>query len=218
MREVSFIGIALAGLVPLLVGCATRDWARDLVEKRVVSVESLVAEQGQRVTGLEGRVEEEGQRVKALEASVTSTSESARAASESAREARARADEVNSRLTRLWVNRHRRNLAEAQDVYFGFDQAELDDTAQTALTSLVKELRGNPRLGIELQGYADPKGTVRYNIALSQRRVEAVRRYLIEQGIEMPRIQSIGLGPIMDTAVEDAKKRRVTVRVMVEPD
>jgi outer membrane protein OmpA-like peptidoglycan-associated protein len=197
MREVSLIGIALAGVVPLLVGCATREWARDLVEKRVVSVESVVAEQGQRMTGLETTVAATGA---------------------TAREARTRADEVDSRLTRLWANRHKRNLAETVEVYFGFDQAILEDAALTALVGLVKELRDNPRLGIELQGYADPRGAVPYNIALSQRRVEAVRRYLVEQGIELGRIQSIGLGPIFDQGLEDAKKRRVTVRVMAEVD
>jgi len=42
-----------------------------------------------------------------------------------------------------------------------------------------------------------------------------VRRHLVEQGIELPRIHSVGLGPIADKGVPDEKKRRVTVRLMV---
>jgi outer membrane protein OmpA-like peptidoglycan-associated protein len=218
MWNLGRIAALLAGMGALLAGCATKSWVRELTEKRVIPLESVLAEQGQRLVTLEGRVGEESERVRTLQTAVTSTAESVREARARADAAHARADDVDRRLSRLWANRHKRDLAEMVEVYFGFDQAMLDDAAQTALTSLVKELRGNPRLGIELQGYTDPTGTAPYNIGLSQRRVEAVRRYLVEQGLELPRIHAIGLGPIMDMGLADAKKRRVTVRVMVEPD
>jgi len=56
-------------------------------------------------------------------------------------------------------------------------------------------LQGNPTLVVELGGYTDPKGTVDYNYGLSQRRVEAVRRFLVEKGIPLSRVQAVGLGP-----------------------
>jgi outer membrane protein OmpA-like peptidoglycan-associated protein len=71
---------------------------------------------------------------------------------------------------------------------------------------------------VDLQGYADPRGTYDYNVGLSQRRVEAVRRFLIEKGVELPRINLVGLGPIMERGQADAQKRRVTVRLMVAKD
>jgi len=125
------------------------------------------------------------------------------------------ADEVDGRLTRLWSGRHKRDLVETVQVHFGFDRWDLTDAAQTVLVALVRELRENPRLTVDLQGYADPKGTYDYNVALSQRRVEAVRRHLVEQGVELPRINSVGLGPIADKSLPDDKKRRVTLRLMV---
>ena len=70
----------------------------------------------------------------------------------------------------------------------------------------------------ELGGFTDPKGSRDYNYQLSQRRVEAVRRFLIEQGVEITRILSVGLGPLADRNVPDDKKRRVTVRLMVDQD
>ena len=122
---------------------------------------------------------------------------------------------MDSRLTRLWSARHKRDLVETLEVRFAFDKWDLNDAAQTSLATLVKELRENPRLSVDLEGYADPVGTYDYNVVLSQRRVEAVRRYLVEKGIDLPRIHLVGLGPIVDKGLPNETKRRVTVRLLV---
>ena len=75
-----------------------------------------------------------------------------------------------------------------------------------------------PALTVELGGYTDPRGALDYNYALSQRRVDAVRRFLMDKGIQLARIQAASLGPISGTDVPDAKKRRVTVRLMVDQE
>jgi OOP family OmpA-OmpF porin len=71
---------------------------------------------------------------------------------------------------------------------------------------------------VELEGFTDNIGTVPYNIGLSQRRAESVRRFLVEKGIGMSRVQSIGLGDIRPVADNKTKQgrdqnRRVTIRV-----
>ena len=73
------------------------------------------------------------------------------------------------------------------------------------------------RRSLELEGYTDSAGDAMYNIQLSQRRSEAVRRFLVEKGVELHRIQSIGLGDIRPSADNGTAKgreqnRRVTVR------
>jgi OOP family OmpA-OmpF porin len=104
------------------------------------------------------------------------------------------------------------------EVYFGFDQSDLTDGAQTALLGLVKELKANPALIVALEGYTDPKGALEYNYQLSRRRIEAVRRHLAQNGIQLSRVQSIGFGPIADRGQPDEKKRRVTVTLLVDQD
>jgi OOP family OmpA-OmpF porin len=79
-------------------------------------------------------------------------------------------------------------------------------------------MEANPSLTVELGGYTDPRGSLDYNYALSQRRVDAVRRFLMEKGIQLGRIQSASLGPIAGSDVPDAKKRRVTLRLMVDQE
>jgi outer membrane protein OmpA-like peptidoglycan-associated protein len=205
----------LAAVALLLTGCATRQWVRETLgrqqattDQRIAGIENTVREERIRVEGM-------GTRLVRVETGVEEAARRAEAAHSRADTAFQRAEEVDRRLTRLWSRRHARQPVDSLDVTFGFDRWELTDGAQTALLGIVRELQANPALTVDLAGYADPKGPRAYNLALSQRRVEAVRRFLVAQGIELPRINSIGLGVLEDRAVPDEKKRRVTVRLMV---
>ena len=71
-------------------------------------------------------------------------------------------------------------------------------------------------LVVDLEGYTDNVGDPTHNIQLSQRRSEAVRRFLVEKGVEMNRIHSIGLGDIKPSADNTTPKgREQNRRVMV---
>jgi outer membrane protein OmpA-like peptidoglycan-associated protein len=105
-------------------------------------------------------------------------------------------------------------------VLFAFDRADLNNTAQASLGALVAKLRENPKLTVALAGYADSVGGRDYNLQLSQKRVGTVRRYLVEQGIEPSRIRLGGFVQLPDrgTPEEQAKNRRVTVKLMPPKD
>jgi outer membrane protein OmpA-like peptidoglycan-associated protein len=133
-----------------------------------------------------------------------------------AEEAAKKAEGVDSRLTRLWTNRFNQKPADSLEVYFTPDSIDLSDAAQTALVGVVREMEKNPAITVELGGYTDPRGALDYNYALSQRRVDAVRRFLVDKGIPLGRIQAASLGPLAGKDIPDAKKRRVTVRLMVD--
>ncbi len=224
MRQAVKLGVVLPAVMLLASGCvATRGWVTEHVAKKEVEID-------QRVAGVDKKLTEETQRVdqkvEGVDTKLTQTSEVARGAltqtSEVARGARERADgaytkadETNSRLTRLWSNRNVRKEAETYQILFGFDKWDLNDAGQTTLATLVKEMRENQKLTVDLQGYADPVGTYGYNVGLSQRRVESVRRFLVEKGIELPRIHLVGLGPIAEKGTPNKDKRRVTVKLMV---
>lgn len=165
----------------------------------------------ERVTAVEKRVNEMGQRVQTLEGGVSG-------AQSRADEAARKAEGVNSRLTRLWTNRFNQKTADSLEVYFSPDSIDLSDAAQTALTAVVNEMKAHPTLTVELGGYTDPRGALDYNYALSQRRVDAVRRFLMDRGIQLARIQAASLGPISSADIPDVKKRRVTLRLMVDQE
>ncbi len=219
--RVAVVAVVLA--VPVLVaGCATRNWVRETLGKQQAATEQRIGEVENTIREEKVRVEGMGTRLVRVESGLEETARRAEGAQGRADAAFQRADsvfqraeEVDQRLTRLWSKRHARQQVDSLDVTFGFDRWELTDGAQTALLGVVRELQANPALTVDLTGYTDPRGPRPYNIALSQRRVEAVRRFLVSQGVELPRINAIGLGVLDDRSVPDEKKRRVTVRLMV---
>ncbi len=219
------IGALVSVLLLLTVGCATKNYVRESlrnqqnqIDQRFDTVEGTVSEGSQHVGTLEGRVNEQGQhiegmgaRVQTLETSVGEVGTTAKAARERADSASSKSDDVNNRLTRLWENRNAWTPVETIDVLFRVNRSDLSDAGQNTLATLVKELKENNKLVVALAGYADPTGGREYNIELSQRRVEAVRRFLVGHGVELWRIQSVGMGPLFDRGVPKEKMRRVTV-------
>ncbi|MBI1735875.1 MAG: OmpA family protein [Candidatus Rokubacteria bacterium] len=223
------IAMVAAAVAVFASGCATKDWVKHVVGKERVETEQRVGQVEQRVGQVDARVGSEGQRlegrigeeskridavgmkVKSVEEATEATRGVATAARERADVAVVRADEVDGKLTRLWTSRHKRSVVDTVRVQFGFDRFELDDRAQTTLVTLVEELKKNPALGVLLEGYTDPRGPRSYNLELSQRRVDAVRRYLVTNGVEMWRIDALGFGPLDGKETPDAQKRRVTV-------
>src|SRR5256885_7783930 len=131
-----------------------------------------------------------------LETTVDETGNIARRAGAKGAEAAAGIDEVNTRVSHLWANRNARQLVETVEVQFAFDRADLSDGAQTTLAALIRELAENPALTVDLEGYTDRRGTPAHNVRLSEQRAAAVRRFLVGHGVELSRINWIGLGEL----------------------
>lgn len=102
-------------------------------------------------------------------------------------------------------------------VLFAFDSDQLLPAAEPALRALLKILSEHPELGtIEVQGHTDDVGSSTYNLDLSTRRAEAVRAWLLAQGLPPDRVKAVGYGearPVApnDTATGRAANRRVEV-------
>ncbi len=234
-----FLIIPVLAGVTLVTGCATKGFVREELQKtetkvdqRVGKLETDVGQEKDRVSGVlvqvkdvrsladEARARGEQAGVRADEAATKAAGAWTKAdqASGTAEQALAKAEQTDSRWNRAWANRFKRNLAETAVINFGFDRWDLDDGAQTALLDVVKQLKENPNLVVDLEGFTDGQGPAPYNVQLSQRRVEAVRRFLVEKGVELPRVQAIGLGktqPVADNSTRDgrAQNRRVVIKL-----
>ena len=209
MSRLVSLGIILPALLLTVSGCATKDWVNELLGKKEAQIDN-------RFRTVDAAVGEAGESARQAGTRADTAQGRADGAFSRADGAFSRADEVDQRLTRVWSGRHKRNVVETINVQFAFDRWELSDGAQTVLLNVVKELKENPALSVDLEGYTDPVGARDYNVTLSQRRVEAVRRYLVQSGAELPRISAIGLGPVNGAGrgEEHGKQRRVTVRVL----
>ncbi|MGR3490924.1 MAG: OmpA family protein [Shimia sp.] len=79
-------------------------------------------------------------------------------------------------------------------VLFEVDQATLTPTARGVLNRQAEWLTTNSDYQAVIEGHADEQGTTEYNIALSARRANAVREYLVSQGIPSTRLRTLPYG------------------------
>ena len=101
-------------------------------------------------------------------------------------------------------------------IYFDFDKTNLTSKSLQTLKSVVEALDDNSQLNVVLAGHADERGTREYNLALGQRRADAVSQYLILNGVESNRIITKSYGEERPTANGQdeesyAKNRRVEI-------
>ena len=82
----------------------------------------------------------------------------------------------------------------AHIIYFDFDQSTIKAEFRTALNGHAAYLSQNPSASIVLEGHADERGTREYNIALGERRGNAVSRYLVVQGVSIDAIEVVSFG------------------------
>lgn len=106
-----------------------------------------------------------------------------------------------------------------KNIFFDFNSAELQPESIGELRRLLKVMKDNPLITVEIAGHTDSIGTVSYNKKLSQERAEAVANWLIQNGVDENRIVAKGYGeskPVADNDTEEgrAKNRRVTFTIM----
>jgi outer membrane protein OmpA-like peptidoglycan-associated protein len=99
-------------------------------------------------------------------------------------------------------------------IYFEFDSAVLLPSSFPALDSLAILLNTFTAYDVEIHGHTDSLGSAEYNRVLSDRRAAAVRSYLIEQGVDPYRLNSMGYGssrPLADNSTPEGRQenRRV---------
>lgn len=79
-------------------------------------------------------------------------------------------------------------------IHFDFDKAEITPDSQKRLDVLADKMRANPAVHIKVAGNADELGTEEYNLALGQKRADAVKGYLGRLGVEASRIDTVTFG------------------------
>lgn len=79
-------------------------------------------------------------------------------------------------------------------VFFATDQATLNGTSRATLRNQASWLNQNPGVRLTVEGHADERGTRDYNLALGARRANAVRDFLMSQGVSGDRLQTISYG------------------------
>ncbi len=111
-----------------------------------------------------------------------------------------------------------------ENIYYDFDKYNIRKDAAVILDQLVRTMRDNPTLRIELSSHTDSRGTHRYNDLLSQRRAESAVDYIVSRGIERDRLVAKGYGErrlvnqcadgVKCSAAEHQANRRTEVEIL----
>jgi outer membrane protein OmpA-like peptidoglycan-associated protein len=234
------LGLSLVG-----TGCATKKYVAKTVapvEQRVGGTETKNAEQDKTISAQSTQIEgldrdlsrtkeklndtdakaaQAGDAAKMADQHAGAAQQAADGAKQSADGAKMFAEQGINKLGDTVNSMNKFQMAKSESVLFGFNQDTLTPDAKMQLDDLGNQAKGMNRYAIEVQGYTDKSGSATYNEMLSERRAEAVARYLANQyQIPVRTMSVLGSGyaaPVADDGSRDGRKmnRRVEVRLWV---
>ncbi len=105
------------------------------------------------------------------------------------------------------------------NLIFKVSTATISDTSYPELDQVAKMLRDNPRMIIQLEGHTDSKGDPKLNMKLSEKRVTAVRDYLVSKGAAKNKIKTKAFGGTQPLSLDNSEEaarlnRRVELRIL----
>lgn len=207
MNPTLTLAVVLAGALTVS-GCATKKYVRNQVspvDARVSQVEKKSTEHTSAISDLENSVSRTDERAQEANKNALAAGQSADRANQAASAAQQHADEARNMaqqntaklgdLQHSIDNIDNYKLVTDEAVLFRFNSAELTADARQKLDQLAQSMTGMRRYVVEVEGYTDRSGSKQYNLALSQRRADAVIRYLMtKHNVPLRNIHVIGLG------------------------
>jgi outer membrane protein OmpA-like peptidoglycan-associated protein len=210
----------------------TRD-SVDLVNRRVTDVDQRVSTVDTRVSGVDGRLNTVAGNVATMGNKVTSVDERVTTldskTTQQMNTIKTDVDTVEVKTDQTAKNLNvldekfdgRNNLTVSKEILveFGFDSSKLEKAGQAMLDEIAAMIAEDRDAIVMLEGRTDSVGNKDYNLALGERRVEQVRRYLaVDKNIPVYRIHQISLGqarPIAENNSAEGRKKNRSVTITV---
>jgi len=206
--------IASSVLVAFLGACSTTGETTDATAS---SQAALVAAEAQAMA--EAQAVAEAQALADAQAEAAIQAEAIIQAEDDAKEDALQAANEAAAAAAVLAQQEEEEIAQAlaHIIYFDFDQSTIKAEYRAALNGHAAYLSQNPSANIVLEGNADERGTREYNIALGERRGNAVSRYLVVQGVSVDAIEVVSFGeerPVNagHNSAAWAENRRVEIR------
>jgi peptidoglycan-associated lipoprotein len=86
------------------------------------------------------------------------------------------------------------NMDNVKTVYFDYDKSEIRSDARSALKSNAEVIGSGDGATVTIEGHCDERGSTEYNLALGERRANAVKRYLVDLGVPSSRLRTVSFG------------------------
>ncbi len=88
-------------------------------------------------------------------------------------------------------------------MFFDYDKSEIRDDAKAPLQRAAEYLKRWPSTRVSVEGHCDARGTAEYNLALGERRAQALKDYLVGLGVSADRLQQVSKGKESPVCSED---------------
>ncbi len=99
-----------------------------------------------------------------------------------------------------------------RNIYFDTDKWDIKPESKVELDKLVKIMKDNPKIRIEISGHTDSRASVKHNQVLSENRAKATVDYLVEHGIARDRFETVGYGLSQPCATNETEEGRALNR------
>jgi OOP family OmpA-OmpF porin len=111
------------------------------------------------------------------------------------------------------------SVAVLNNIFFDVDKYELKEKSSPELQKVIRFLKENPRVRVEIGGHTDNSGSAAHNRELSEKRARSVNEFLVQHGIEQVRLIPKGYGPDRPLAPNDTElgrqqNRRIEFRIL----
>jgi len=104
------------------------------------------------------------------------------------------AEDKSAAEARALAEAERAGLLGKTRVYFEFDSSAVDDEGRAIVEAHAAHLANNPGIRVTLEGHADERGTREYNLALGERRAQAVQKLMGALGVGGNRVTTVSFG------------------------
>lgn len=227
-KSIQFAVLGLGAFILAAGGCATKKYVNQSVQQSVEPLQAGMTKANQEIADNTSRIRGVDRRA---ETGISNTQNSADHANQTAKQAGQQAQAANQLAQQGLTQANQAqdtannidNFKSAQHttVHFGLDRSTLTAHNKQSLDQLVQAVKPLKHYVIQVQGYTDATGPKAFNLQLSQRRANAVVRYLTLNGeIPLVKIYNLGYGeasPAHSNRTLKGRKanRRVDVTVMV---
>src|SRR2546422_8055089 len=201
-RRLSIFTVVIFSGILVLSGCATKKYVREQIQTlqpAIQEVQNTAKENAERIDAVDKRAQQGISAAQAADQKASQAGQAAQTAQNSAQAADRKADTANqgvqqannrigtleSRVSAINFNDNY-TQSDTQTVTFPVNSATLSTDAKSTLDQVASNLGGQQSgYMLELEGYTDGTGSEQYNIGLSQRRHEAVERYLLCYNVQL---------------------------------
>ncbi len=218
--RIMVVSVLMALAVMGSTACATKKYARNRINERVTPLEQRTGELEETSRRNSQDIGQLNEGVNDVRGKVDRVQSQADSALSSAEQANTRVSSTEESVTDLRTNLDKYGLQNTATVNFKFDSFQLTPEAKESLDQLASQITDRNNYILEIQGFADAVGTAAYNDQLTQKRADAVRRYLAEQhNIPLYRMHILGFGevrPVAENTTREgrAQNRRVEIRLL----